>query len=161
MWRREKPIPFDEASVRLGRQKRAFLCRAPEASPLHVAGPTTNQEAARPPSVYAPRGVKALLVIRQENAVMAPSVSVFGLSANWISRRVKAATKIASLGEEYSGHSRRVGMARDLSATGAELPELMTAGQWDSHTMPARYTEAQAVSRRSVARYHRGGLKAR
>ena len=70
---------FDETSIRLGRQKRAFLCSAPEASRLHVAGSTTNQEAAKPPSVSGPRGVKALLVIWQENAVMAPSVSVFGL----------------------------------------------------------------------------------
>ena len=58
------------------------------------------------------RDVKALLIIRQENAVMAPSASVFGLSASWVSRRVKAATKIAPLGEEYSGHSMRVGVAR-------------------------------------------------
>ena len=87
------------------------MCRVPEASRLQVAGSTTNQEAAKPPSVSGPRGVKALLVIRQENAVMASTVSVFGLSANSISRRVKAATKIASLGERHSGHSMRVGMA--------------------------------------------------
>ena len=37
-------------------------------------------------------------------------------------------------------------MAQDLSAAGAELPELMTAGRWDSTTMPAKYTEAQAAA---------------
>ena len=47
-------------------------------------------------------------------------------------------------------------MAQDLSAAGAELPELMTAGRWDSPTMPARYTEAQAAGKGAVARYHRG-----
>ena len=50
-------------------------------------------------------------------------------------------------------------MAQDLSAAGAELPELMTAGRWDSPTMPARYTEAQAVGRGAVAQYYRGGLR--
>ena len=48
---------------------------------------------------------------------------------------------------------------RDLSAAGAELPELMTAGRWDSPTMPAKYTEAQAAGRGAVARYHRGDLR--
>ena len=39
----------------------------------------------------------------------------------------------------------RVGLAQDPSAAGAKLPELMTAGRWDSPTMPARYTQAQAA----------------
>ena len=38
-------------------------------------------------------------------------------------------------------------MAQDLSAAGAELPELMTAGRWDSPAMPAKYTEAQVAGR--------------
>ena len=63
------------------------------------------------------------------------------------------------LGEGFSAHSPRVGMAQDLSAAGAELPELMTAGRWESPTMPARYTEAQTVGRGAVARYYRGDLR--
>ena len=50
-------------------------------------------------------------------------------------------------------------MAQDLSAAGAELPELMTAGRWDSPTMPAKYTEALAAGRGAVARYYRGDLR--
>ena len=88
-----------------------------------------------------------------------PSASVFGLSARQISRRIKAATKTAGLGEGFSGNSPRVGMAQDLSAAGAELPKHMTAGRWDSPTMPAKYTEAQAVGRGTVARYYRGELR--
>ena len=72
--------------------------------------------------------------------------------------RIKAATKMAGLGEGLSAHSPRVGMAQDLSAAGAEL---MTAGRWDSPTMPARYTESQAAGRGDVARYHRGDLRKR
>ena len=66
---------------------------------------------------------------------------------------------MAGLGEGFSTHSPRVGMVQDLSAAGAELPELMTTGRWDSPTMPARYTEAQAAGRGAVARYHRGDLR--
>lgn len=51
-------------------------------------------------------------------------VSDAGLSANGI-----------------SGHSCRVGMAQDLAAAGATLPQLMDAGDWRSPAMPARYTE--------------------
>ena len=106
-----------------------------------------------------PAAVDALLAIRPLEAVIAPGASVFGLSARQISRRIKAATKMAGLGEGFSTHSPRVGMAQDLSSTGAELPELMTAGRWDSPTMPARYTEAQAAGRGAVARYYRGDLR--
>ena len=62
------------------------------------------------------------------------------------------------LGNGYSGHSPRVGMAQGLSAAGAELPELMTAGRWDSPTMPAKYTEGQTAGRGAVAKYYRGNL---
>ena len=77
---------------------------------------------------------------------------------------IKATTRMAGLGEGFTCHSPRVGMprvgmAQDLSAAGVELPELMTAGRWDSPTMPARYTEAQATSRGAVARYYRGDLR--
>ena len=64
-----------------------------------------------------------------------------------------AAAKAAGLGEGFTGHSGRVGMAQDLAATGVELSALMTAGRWKSSTMPARYTECQAADRGAVARY--------
>ena len=48
----------------------------------------------------------------------------------------------------------RVGTAQDLTATGVELPALMTAGRWKSSKMPARYTERQAADRGAVARYY-------
>lgn len=35
-------------------------------------------------------------------------------------------------------------------AAGAELPELMPAGRWDSPTMPARYNEAKAAASDAV-----------
>ena len=76
-----------------------------------------------------------------------------------LSRRVKAATKMAGLGDGFSAHSPRVGMAQNPSAAGAELPEPMTAGRWESPTMPARYTQAQAAGKGVVAQYYRDGLR--
>ena len=126
---------------------------------LHVVRSKTDQAAEGAVLYLGPAAVEAMLAIRPQEAVIDPDASVFGLSAGKISRKIKAATKIAGLGDGFSSHSARVGMAQDLSAAGAELPELMTAGRWDSPTMPARYTEAQAAGRGAVARYYRGDLR--
>ena len=56
--------------------------------------------------------------------------SVFGLMPNGISKRIEKSALAAGLGEGYSGHSPRVGMARDLARAGTELTRLMTAGRW-------------------------------
>ena len=126
---------------------------------IHVARSKTDQTAEGAVRYLGPAAVEALLAIRPNEAVIDPGTKVFGLSAGQISRRIKAATKMAGLGDGYSGHSPRVGMAQDLSAAGAELPELMTAGRWDSPIMPAKYTEGQAAGRGAVARYYRGDLR--
>ena len=55
---------------------------------------------------------QALLAIRPEKALIDPATSAFGLPAGQISRRIKAATKTAGVGEGFSAHSPRVGMAR-------------------------------------------------
>ena len=126
---------------------------------LHVLGSKTDQTAEGTVLYLGPAAMDSLLAIRPNEAVIDPGASVFGLSSRQISRRIKAATKMAGLGDGFSARSPRVGMAQDLSAAGAELPELMTAGRWDSPTMPAKYTEAQAAGRGAVARYHRGDLR--
>lgn len=80
--------------------------------------------------------------------------SVFRLRPNQISRRISQAAKSAGLGDGFSGHSPRVGMACDLARAGTELPSLMTAGRWSSPRMPALYTRGEAASRGAVARYY-------
>ena len=79
---------------------------------------------------------------------------VFCLSDQQIHRRLRAVAKSAGLGDNFSGHSARVGMARDLAGSGIELPALMTAGRWSSPTMPARYTRGELAGRGAVARYY-------
>ena len=127
-----------------------------ETGRLHVARSKTDQTAQGAVLYIGPQAVDALLAIRPEEAAIDSNARVFGLSASQIGRRIKAAAKVAGLGEGYSAHSPRVGMAQDLSADGAELPALMTAGRWSSPSMPAKYTEAQAAGRGAVARYYRG-----
>ena len=57
-----------------------------------------------------PAAVDALLAICPHEAVIDADASVFGLSAGKISRKIKAATKMAGLGDGFSAHSSRVGM---------------------------------------------------
>lgn len=79
---------------------------------------------------------------------------VFGLSSNQISLRIKKAALAAGLGDGFSGHSPRVGMAQDLARIGVELPSLMTAGRWRSPMMPAHYTRNETANRGAVAQFY-------
>ena len=80
--------------------------------------------------------------------------SVFGLRPNQISRRIKQAAQAAGLGDGFSGHSPRVGMARDLARVGIELPSLMNAGRWRSPAMPAHYIRNESAGKGAVAQFH-------
>ena len=122
---------------------------------IHVLRSKTDPEAEGAVLYIGPDAAAALVTIMPEGfAVVDPSTPVFGLSASQIGRRVNAAAKAAGLGEGFTGHSGRVGMAQDLTAAGVELPALMNAGRWKSSKMPARYTEGQAAGRGAVARYY-------
>ena len=79
---------------------------------------------------------------------------VFGLHPGTIGRRIAAAARAAGGSGAFSGHSARVGMARDLARAGEELPALMTAGRWKSPEMVARYIAHERAGRGAVARYY-------
>ena len=98
---------------------------------------------------------EALRAIRPVEELLDLNAPIFGLPARQIGRRVKAAALAAGLGDSFTGHSGRVGLAQDLAATGVELPALMTAGRWKRSKMPLRYTEQQAAGRGAVPRYYR------
>ena len=124
---------------------------------IHVRRSKTDPEAEGAVLYIGADAAAALVAIMPEGfAVVDPSMPVFGLSASQIGRRVNAAAKAAGLGDGFTGHSGRVGMAQDLAAAGVELPALMNAGRWKSSKMPARYTGGQAVGRGAVARYYQG-----
>ena len=114
----------------------------------------TDQEAEGTVLYVGREAAQALQVIRPAPELLDPGISVFGMTARHIGNRVRAAAKAAGLGEGYTGHSGRVGMAQDLANTGTELPALMTAGRWKNSKMPARYTERETAARGAVAKYY-------
>ena len=99
----------------------------------------------------SPQTMAALALIR--NGAPA-ALRVIELSSNQISLRIKNAAVAAGLGDGFSGHSPRVGMAQDLARIGVELPSLMIAGRWRSPTMPAHYTRNETADRGAVAQFY-------
>ena len=114
----------------------------------------TDQESEGVIVYIGKQAADAINAIRPAEELPDPVTPLFGISPRQIGRRVQAAAQAAGLGEGFTGHSGRVGMAQDLAATGVELPALMTAGWWKSSRMPARCTERQAAGRDAVARYY-------
>ena len=82
----------------------------------------TDQEAEGVVLYIGREAAAALRAIRPAEQLVDPKTSVFGLSTRQIGRRVQAAARAAGLGEGYTGHSGRVGMAQDLVRSGVELP---------------------------------------
>ena len=73
---------------------------------------------------------------------------VFGLrSGRAVSNRIALAAKAAGLIGRFSGHSPRVGMARDLVASGEGLAAVHVAGRWTSAEMPAHYARGELASK--------------
>ena len=121
---------------------------------LQLRRSKTDQEAEGVVLYIGTEASQALQSIRPAQELPDPATLVFGMTTRHIENRVRAAAKTAGLGEGYTGHSGRVGMAQDLLKSGVELPALMTAGRWKSSKMPARYTERQPADRGAVARYY-------
>ena len=71
--------------------------------------------------------------------------SVFGLSGRQIARRIAAAAKAAGLGDGFTGHSGRVGMAQRMTRNGAPAAAVMRQGRWNTTRMVARYTRNEAA----------------
>ena len=93
--------------------------------------------------VVTPDTLIALKQLRQATEIWSDDDSVFGLSMSQISRRVDSMARAAGLGEGYSGHSGRVGLALRMTRRGAPLQAVQTRGRWKSPSMPARYTRSE------------------
>ena len=105
-------------------------------------------------TLYVGRTAAAALgaIYRPDASSRAP---VFGLrSGRAVSNRIAAAAKAAGLIGRFSGHSPRIGMARDLVASGAGIAALQVAGRWASAQMPAHYARAELAAKGAVARFH-------
>lgn len=111
----------------------------------------TDPEGAGAVAFLAAPTMARLAVIREGAS---PGDRVFGLCRNQIAQRIKQAARAAGLGEGFSGHSPRVGMARDLARAGIELPALMNAGRWRSPNMPALYIRNETAEKGAVAQFY-------
>lgn len=101
---------------------------------------------------------RALKAIQPEE--FDPEGRVFGLtSGRAISMRIAAAAKAAGLVGEYSGHSPRVGMAKDLVAAGASVAAVQVAGRWRSARLPAMYARGELAGQGAVARFYEAADK--
>ncbi len=87
--------------------------------------------------------MEALAALRDEAPDDAP---VIGLSTRQIARRIKAAALAAGLGDGFSGHSGRVGMARRMVRAGAPTATVQRQGRWKSPAMVAAYTRAESAA---------------
>lgn len=116
---------------------------------------TRSKTDAEPRILYAGRAAAAALR-RIAPADPEPDARVFGMATGrTVSNRIAAMARAAGLGDGFSGHSPRVGMAQDLTASGASLQALQVAGRWKSVRMPARYSARERAARGAVAKYYR------
>ena len=94
---------------------------------------------------------------RVRPAHVEPAARVFGFTCGRsIARRLARMATAAGLSGAFSGHSGRVGMARDLVAGGASVAAVQIAGRWASARMPALYARGELAARGAVAQYYGG-----
>ena len=93
--------------------------------------------------VITPDTLATLKQLRRDLGAWSDEEAVFGLSISQISRRVDGMAHAAGLGDGYSSHSGRVGLAIRMTRRGAPLQAVQTHGRWKSPQMPARYTRGE------------------
>ena len=110
---------------------------------IYIERSKTDQSGEGAYVVVTPDTLAALKQLREDDGDCSDDDLVFGLSMSQISRRVDSMARAAGLGEGYSGHSGRVGLAIRMTRRGAPLQAVQTHGRWKSPSMPARYTRSE------------------
>ena len=110
---------------------------------LQILRSKTNRTGEPEVVAITPAGMAALNAIRPEEPE--PGQSVFGLSERQISRRIKDAATAAGLGDGFSGHSGRVGLARTMTDNGAPVNVTMKQGRWRRAETVAKYTRGESA----------------
>ena len=82
------------------------------------------------------RTMKALGAIRPA----VPDGRVFPFTTRALMLRIKAMAREAGLGDGFSSHSPRVGLAHKAATARAPIAEIMRQGRWKDGVMVARYT---------------------
>ena len=120
---------------------------------LHIRRSKTDQKGEGKTQLLSPLAVKDLRAAIPHGP-MDPQALVFGISADWLGRRIRQVCEHVGLEPGYSGHSCRVGMAQDLAAVDIGMAVLMESGRWGSDAMLARYTRSQEAYRGAIARFY-------
>ena len=110
---------------------------------VYIERSKTDQEDEGAYVAITPETLEALKQLRKNSEVQTDEDLVFGLSMSQISRRVNSTARVAGLGDEYTSHSGRVGLAIRMTRRDAPLQALQTHGRWKSPQMPARYTRSE------------------
>ena len=115
-----------------------------DAGLVYIERSKTDQAGEGAYVAITPETLTALKQLRQDSGVMTDAdAPVFGLAMSQISRRVDSMAQAAGLGDGYSSHSGRVGLAIRMTRRGAPLQAVQTHGRWKSPQMPARYTRGE------------------
>ena len=120
-----------------------------------IRSPKTDPDGGNQALFISPATVTDLEYIRPDDLTFDSEARVIGLTVSQIYRRVRGAAQSAGLGDGYSANSGRVGMARDLAASGMDMQAVMVAGRWKSERMPAKYTRRQTGDQDAVAEYYK------
>ena len=110
---------------------------------VYIGRSKTDQAGEGAYVVITPDALVSLKQWRQYSNACSDDDPVFGLSLWQLRRRVDSMARAAGLGEGYSGHSGRVGLAIRMTRRGAPLQAVQTHGRWKSPSMPARYTRRE------------------
>ena len=78
-----------------------------------------------------------------------------------VGERIKRIASLAGLGDDFSGHSPRVGMAQTLVAAGFSVAMVAQAGGWTDQDMVLRYSSKIEPGRAAVARWYGSRLYTR
>ncbi|MDD9994154.1 MAG: tyrosine-type recombinase/integrase [Dehalococcoidia bacterium] len=109
---------------------------------LTVRRSKTDQEGEGAVVAVTPRTYRYLEDLRGDQG---EGERVFPLSPSQIARRIKRACQAAGLGDEFSGHSGRIGMARRMAAKGSPDSIIMRQGRWRSPQMVSVYTRGESA----------------
>ena len=89
---------------------------------------------------------RALREIQPDGAEhLVSEAQVFGLTGETLANRIRSAASAAGLGNGFSGHSGRIGMARRMVAAGAPTATVQHQGRWRHGDMVARYTRGESA----------------
>ena len=124
---------------------------------LYVSSGKADQEGRGSARYLSPGTMQVLEAIRPKGAHS--DRPLFGYKGRGsVRNRIKRIVVHAGLGDDFSGHSPRVGMAQTLAAGGFSAPLIAQAGGWANLDQVIRYSRKLTASRSAQARWYASRL---